>query len=164
MKEASLAENEKVITGGVHFFLGGDKEREEAEDSSDDDGVDMSKLRQKIGVNKKNKKNEKDLKRAAATMKKVCGSENTASSSADNEIEREEEERATSIKFLSVASPARPTRLRRKSFPKAFTKHEIQAQPRAKAFGVTARLTARGSTQIDYYQSVLLFYQVCSSS
>ena len=45
MKEASLSENEKVIAGGVRFFLGGDKEREEAEDSSSDEeeGVDMNK-------------------------------------------------------------------------------------------------------------------------
>ncbi|KAF2756991.1 SDA1 domain-containing protein [Pseudovirgaria hyperparasitica] len=70
MKEAALSENEKVITGGVSFFLGSDKEREEADESSDDDGVNVGKLRQKLNVNKKNKKNEKDLKRATMIMKK----------------------------------------------------------------------------------------------
>lgn len=71
MKEAALADNDnpKVVTGGVHFFLNVDKEREEAEESSDDEGVDMGKLRQKLNVNK-SKKNEKDLKRATMLMKK----------------------------------------------------------------------------------------------
>ncbi|TKA63667.1 hypothetical protein B0A49_04309 [Cryomyces minteri] len=72
MKQASLSENEKVIIGGVKFFLGGDKEREEAADESsdEDDGVDMGKLRHQAGTNKKTKKNQKDLKKAAATVKK----------------------------------------------------------------------------------------------
>ena len=34
MRLASLSDNEKVITGGVRFFLGGDKEREEAAEES----------------------------------------------------------------------------------------------------------------------------------
>lgn len=72
MKEAALAENEKVITGGVRFFLGGDKEREEAaEDSSDDeDGVDMAKLRHQAGINKKSGRRDKELKKATASVKK----------------------------------------------------------------------------------------------
>jgi len=72
MKEASLSENEKVITGGVRFFLGGDKEREEAEDSSSDEeeGMDMNKLRHQMGINKKTKKRDRDLKRATAIVKR----------------------------------------------------------------------------------------------
>ncbi|KAL6706047.1 Severe Depolymerization of Actin [Coniothyrium glycines] len=72
MRLAALSDNEKVITGGVRFFLGGDKEREEAaEDSSDDDNdVDMAKLRHQAGINKKTKKKARDLKHAAAQMKK----------------------------------------------------------------------------------------------
>lgn len=72
MKEASLSENEKVIAGGVRFFLGGDKEREEAEDSSSDEEetVDMNRLRHQMGINKKTKKRDRDLKRAAATVKR----------------------------------------------------------------------------------------------
>ncbi len=71
MKEASLAENEKVIIGGVRFFLGGDKEREELEDdSSDDGGVDLGKLKHQMGINKKTKKKAKVLERAVSTVKK----------------------------------------------------------------------------------------------
>ena len=71
MKEAAVADNEKVISGGVRFFLGGDKEREEMEDeSSDDNGVDIAKLRHTVGVNKKNKKANKALEQAAAKVKR----------------------------------------------------------------------------------------------
>jgi protein SDA1 len=72
MKEAALADNEKCIVGGVRFFLGGDKEREELEDESSDDdrAVDMGKLRHQAGVNKKSKKAERRLEKAAATVKK----------------------------------------------------------------------------------------------
>ena len=71
MKEAALSEHERVIVGGVRFFLGGDKEREEFEDEdSDEDGVDMGKLRHQMGINKKSKKSTKALSKAAATVKK----------------------------------------------------------------------------------------------
>jgi protein SDA1 len=71
MKEAALSDNAKVITGGVRFFLGGDKEREELEDdSSDEEAVDMNALRHQMGINKKTKKRGRDLKKAAQTVKK----------------------------------------------------------------------------------------------
>lgn len=70
MKEACLSENEKVITGGVRFFLGGDKEREEAADESSDEEVDMTKLRHQAGINKKTNKKKRELKQAAATVKR----------------------------------------------------------------------------------------------
>lgn len=72
MRLAALSENEKVIAGGVRFFLGGDKEREEAaEESSDDDNeIDMAKLRHQAGINKKTKKKGRDLKKAAAIVRK----------------------------------------------------------------------------------------------
>ena len=71
MKEASLADNVKVIVGGVGFFLGGDKEREELEDeSSDDDAVDMGRLKHQIGINKKTKKRTRAVENAIATVKK----------------------------------------------------------------------------------------------
>lgn len=71
MKEASLADNEKVIMGGVRFFLGGDKEREELEDeSSDDQAVDMGKLKHQMAINKKNKKKARMMDNAIATVKK----------------------------------------------------------------------------------------------
>ncbi|EHK99768.1 putative protein sda1 [Glarea lozoyensis 74030] len=65
MKEASLADNEKVIGGGVRFFLGGDKEREELEDeSSDDEAIDVGKLKHQAGINKKNKKAKRTIEDA----------------------------------------------------------------------------------------------------
>jgi protein SDA1 len=71
MRLAALSENEKVLTGGVRFFLGGDKEREEAADeSSDDENIDMGKLRHQAGINKKTKKKARDLKNAATNLKK----------------------------------------------------------------------------------------------
>ena len=72
MKEAALADNEKCIVGGIRFFLGGDKEREEMEDESseEEDTVDMGKLRHQAGVNKKSKKAGRKLAQAAATVKK----------------------------------------------------------------------------------------------
>ncbi|KAJ5586502.1 Protein SDA1 [Penicillium hetheringtonii] len=71
MKEASLSENEKVIVGGVRFFLGGDKEREEAEDeSSDDDGVDVGRIKHQLGINKKTKKKARVAEKAMAQHKK----------------------------------------------------------------------------------------------
>ena len=71
MKEAALADNEKLVVGGVRFFVGGDKEREELEDdSSDDEGIDLGKLRHQVGVNKKSKKAARALEKAAATVKK----------------------------------------------------------------------------------------------
>ncbi|CAG8976089.1 hypothetical protein HYALB_00002367 [Hymenoscyphus albidus] len=69
MKEASLADNEKVIGSGVRFFLGGDKEREELEDeSSDDEAIDVGKLKHQIGINKKTRKGKKSVE---AAVKKV---------------------------------------------------------------------------------------------
>ena len=71
MKEASLADNEKVILGGVRFFLGGDKEREELEDeSSDEEAVDMGRLKHQMAINKKNKKKARMMDNAVATVKK----------------------------------------------------------------------------------------------
>jgi protein SDA1 len=71
MKEAALSENPKVIIGGVKFFLGSDREREEAEDSSSgEEGINMGALRHQMGINKKTKKRARDLRQAAATVKK----------------------------------------------------------------------------------------------
>ena len=71
MKEAAQADNEKLIVGGVRFFLGGDREREELEDeSSDEEGIDMGKLRHQAGVNKKSKKATRALEKATAAVKK----------------------------------------------------------------------------------------------
>ncbi|KAI1410033.1 SDA1-domain-containing protein [Hypoxylon sp. FL1857] len=71
MRQACLADNEKVIVGGVRFFLGGDREREEFEDeSSDEENVDIKKLKHSIEINKKTKKSKKALERAVDKVKK----------------------------------------------------------------------------------------------
>jgi protein SDA1 len=70
MKEASLSENEKVIIGGVRFFLGGDKEREEMEDESSDEEVDVAGIKHRLGINKKTKKKARAAQKAMAAHKK----------------------------------------------------------------------------------------------
>ncbi|KAL4917799.1 SDA1-domain-containing protein [Aspergillus aurantiobrunneus] len=71
MKEASLSENEKVIVGGVRFFLGGDKEREEMEEeSSDEEAIDLGRVKHQVGINKKTKKKARAVEKAKATVQK----------------------------------------------------------------------------------------------
>lgn len=71
IKEASLADNEKIVVGAVNFFLGGDKEREELEDeSSDEEAVDVGKLKHQMGINKKSKKKARAVDHAIAAVKK----------------------------------------------------------------------------------------------
>lgn len=71
MKETALADNEKVIVGGVRFFLGGDKEREELEDEdSDNEGIDVAKVKHVVGINKKSRKSKKQIERAMAVSKR----------------------------------------------------------------------------------------------
>ncbi|KAI1471155.1 SDA1-domain-containing protein [Daldinia caldariorum] len=71
MRQACLADNEKVIVGGVRFFLGGDKEREEFEDeSSDEETIDIKKVKHSIGINKKTKKSKKILDKAVDKIKR----------------------------------------------------------------------------------------------
>ncbi|MCJ1476164.1 Severe Depolymerization of Actin [Lambiella insularis] len=71
MKEAALADNQKVVAGGVRFFLGGDKEREEAEDeSSDEEIVDLGRLKHQMGINKKTKKKARAMENALVVVKR----------------------------------------------------------------------------------------------
>lgn len=71
MKEASLADNEKIVVGAVNFFLGGDKEREElGDESSDEEVVDVGRLKHQMGINKKSKKKARAVDHAVATVKK----------------------------------------------------------------------------------------------
>ncbi|KAM5343118.1 hypothetical protein ACJ41O_014084 [Fusarium nematophilum] len=71
MKEACLSDNEKVVVGAVRFFLGGDKEREELEDESSDEEVDLSKVKHQIGINKKTKKTKKAYDKAVEKVKRA---------------------------------------------------------------------------------------------
>lgn len=71
MREACLSDNEKVVIGAVRFFLGGDKEREEMEDEdSDDENIDIRKVKHQIGINKKTKKKAKALDKAVDKVKR----------------------------------------------------------------------------------------------
>lgn len=70
MKEACLADNEKVVIGAVRFFLGGDKEREELEDESSDEEVDMGQVKHQLGINKKSKSGRKVYERAIEKVKR----------------------------------------------------------------------------------------------
>ncbi|KAJ6078330.1 hypothetical protein N7467_008083 [Penicillium canescens] len=70
MKEAALSENEKVIIGGVRFFLGGDKEREDMEDeSSDDEGVSVGQVKHQLTINKKTRKKARAAEKAIKSVK-----------------------------------------------------------------------------------------------
>lgn len=72
MEAAGLSQDAKVVTSGVRFFLGGDQERAEAaeEDSDDEEDLDMGKLRHQAGINKKTLKRDRELKAAAAKVKR----------------------------------------------------------------------------------------------
>lgn len=71
MKETCLSEHEKVVTGGVRFFLGGDKEREEIEDeSSDDEAIDIKQVKHQVGINKKTRKKSRAVDKARASVKR----------------------------------------------------------------------------------------------
>ncbi|KAH6999971.1 SDA1-domain-containing protein [Ilyonectria destructans] len=71
MKEACLSENEKVVIGAVRFFLGGDQEREDLEDESSDEEVDLSKVKHQIGINKKTNKQKKAYEKAVEKVKRM---------------------------------------------------------------------------------------------
>lgn len=72
MEVAALSQDAKVVTSGVRFFLGGDQEREEAaeEESDEEENMDMGKLRHQAGINKKTLKRDRELKAAAAKVKR----------------------------------------------------------------------------------------------
>ena len=72
MREACLADNERVVSGAVRFFLGGDQEREDADDeSSDDEAPDLRKLQHQQKTNKKTKKQAKALKKAVEKVNRA---------------------------------------------------------------------------------------------
>lgn len=79
MTHAALHSEPKVAVAGGRFFLGADKERQEAlEDDSDDEDVDMGALRHKMLVNKKSGKRGKKIDQALKTMKKKTSAKGLA--------------------------------------------------------------------------------------
>ncbi|KAF3913204.1 hypothetical protein AA313_de0206655 [Arthrobotrys entomopaga] len=60
------------MSGGVRFFLGVDKEREEMDESSDEEDYNgsLGKLKHQAGINKKTKKKQTQMDRAIEKLKK----------------------------------------------------------------------------------------------
>ncbi|KAI1266168.1 SDA1-domain-containing protein [Xylariaceae sp. FL1019] len=78
MTQASMSDDPKTISGAVKYFLGGDKEREDFEDeSSDEEAVDVRKVKHQIGINKKTKKSKKILDKATEKVKRQEKKKNT---------------------------------------------------------------------------------------
>ncbi|KAI5788925.1 SDA1-domain-containing protein [Peziza echinospora] len=81
MKEAALSRNQKVMVGGVRFFLGVDQEREEALEGGDSDDENIrevvTNLRKGAGISKTAKK-KRTLDKAIQTMKRKEKSKNKA--------------------------------------------------------------------------------------
>lgn len=166
MKEAALSENEKVIVGGVRFFLGGDKEREEAaEDDSSDEEIDMGKLKHQAGINKKTKKKEKDLRKAASMVKKVFKTcSDFARPILTSCVERAQEEVASSAQLLGPAPAPRPARFCRGTVQQTSPKLKVQAQSGAKALRSEPCNSTGRPSSVDHHQSLLLLPQVCHQS
>ncbi|OQE20275.1 hypothetical protein PENFLA_c017G09855 [Penicillium flavigenum] len=69
MKEAALSQNEKVIIGGVRFFLGGDKEREELEDEDSEEEVNVGQVKHQLTINKKTRKKARAAEKAIKAVR-----------------------------------------------------------------------------------------------
>lgn len=74
MKEATLSRNQKVMVGGVRFFLGVDQEREEVLEGGESDeeglGKHVEALRKGAGISKTNKK-KRQLEKAVDKLKRA---------------------------------------------------------------------------------------------
>ncbi|EKV18815.1 hypothetical protein PDIG_06880 [Penicillium digitatum PHI26] len=69
MKEAALSQNEKIIIGGVRFFLGGDKEREELEDEDSDEEINVGQVKHQLTINKKTRKKARVAEKAIKAVR-----------------------------------------------------------------------------------------------
>ncbi|KAI0407112.1 SDA1-domain-containing protein [Xylaria palmicola] len=79
MRQAAMSDDPKTVASAVKFFLGSDKEREEfADDSSDEEAVDVRKVKHQIGINKKSKKSKKILEKATEKVKRQERKKTTA--------------------------------------------------------------------------------------
>lgn len=71
MATSAVSSQSKVVVSAVRFFLGGDKEREDAQNESDgEDEFDVSAVKHQASINKKSSKREKKVEAAMRTAKK----------------------------------------------------------------------------------------------
>ncbi|KAI1753675.1 SDA1-domain-containing protein [Xylaria castorea] len=71
MRQATMSDDPKTVASAVKFFLGSDREREEFEDeSSDEEAVDVRKVKHQFGINKKTNKSKKILEKASEKVKR----------------------------------------------------------------------------------------------
>ncbi|AOA61581.1 Actin cytoskeleton organization [Komagataella phaffii CBS 7435] len=78
MTHAALHPDVKVSIAGVKFFLGADKERDEAQDSDDDEEPDLAQLKHQAQITKKTGKKAKKLETALKTLKKKGSAKHSA--------------------------------------------------------------------------------------
>lgn len=80
MTQAALHPDVKVSVAGARFFLGADKERQEAleDELSDDESFDMTALKRSAQHNKKTSKKSKKVEGAIKAMKKKKGAKISA--------------------------------------------------------------------------------------
>lgn len=80
MTQAAVHPDVKIAVAGCKFFLGADKERDDAfeEESSDEEGFDMTALKHKLTMNKKTSKRSKKLEQAAKAIKKKSSKHHSA--------------------------------------------------------------------------------------
>jgi protein SDA1 len=72
MKEASLSANQKVMSGGIRFFLGVDQEKADFEEESEDEGPDLGRVKHQLQINKKKRNQHRKLEKAQEALKKVA--------------------------------------------------------------------------------------------
>lgn len=71
MATSAVSNQSKVVVSAVRFFLGGDKEREDAQNESDgEDEFDVSAVKHQASINKKSSKREKKVEAAVRAAKK----------------------------------------------------------------------------------------------
>lgn len=73
MSQAALHPDTKIASSGIRFFLGGDKEREDALAEDSDDELDLAAIQHKMKVNKKSNRRKAQFDIAARTVKKKRG-------------------------------------------------------------------------------------------
>lgn len=160
MKEACLSDNEKVVIGGVRFFLGGDKEREELEDESSDEDVDIKKVKHQGVINKKTKKRQKAYEKALEKIKKYAAHPSVAFPTVtDVQQTRTQEARTPSLELLGAAPHPRSARIRRAAVSEALTEHQEQVLAREQAAHPPARDPSGWSAQAHHHLPLLV---VCS--